>query len=95
LYVAERENEVIGYVVGFPLRGGLGFCLQIGVLPSAQGQGTGARLMQCIENRMRDLGVTHLYAHTIKENSLYYFTTRLGYQEILRMSILALIYKKL
>jgi len=96
VFVMELENQIVGYVIAFPLFLGQGFCLQIGVSSKHQGRGVGTTLMSFIEKQMREHHQTYrLFAHTIKDRSLAYFGKKLMYRPWFNLFGLTVIYKKI
>ncbi len=78
-YVAVGEAGILGLIVLVPEDGYL-LLENVAVLPSAQGQGIGARLLGFADSTARDLGLpeVRLYTHeTMTENQAYY--ARHGY----------------
>ncbi len=56
-FVAECGNTVVGYVIGFVERGGVGHVASIAVLPEYRGRGLGKRLLEAIEDAFRKNGL--------------------------------------
>jgi ribosomal protein S18 acetylase RimI-like enzyme len=96
LFVLEIAGLVVGYVIAFPLFLKQGFCLQIGVSETHQGQGVGTDLMHFMEKYMHDKYKTYrLFAHTIKDSSLAYFAKKLFYRPWFSVLGFTIIYRKI
>jgi ribosomal protein S18 acetylase RimI-like enzyme len=80
-YLAEQDGETAGFIVLVPEPGYL-LLENIAVLPTAQGQGLGTRLMALAEEHAAALGLPEIRLYTneaMTENLAYY--PRRGYAE--------------
>jgi GNAT superfamily N-acetyltransferase len=80
-WVAATDGEVAGFIILIPRPGYL-LLENVAVLPSAQGQGIGARLLALAEDRARALHLPQIRLYTnaaMTENLAYY--PRHGYAE--------------
>ncbi len=64
--VAEERGKILGYAYAGPFHSRPAFQwsaeLTVYLAPEAQGRGLGRRLYECLECRLRDLGITDAYA---------------------------------
>jgi [ribosomal protein S18]-alanine N-acetyltransferase len=67
--VAERDGEIIGFVVVDYDRQGQGHVITIDVLPEARRSGLGSRLMAAAEERLRALGCLVVFLETAVDNA--------------------------
>jgi ribosomal-protein-alanine N-acetyltransferase len=67
--VAERDGEVIGFVVVDRDRRGQGHVITIDVLPEVRRSGLGSRLMAAAEERLRFLGCSGVFLETAVDNA--------------------------
>jgi ribosomal protein S18 acetylase RimI-like enzyme len=95
-FVIEIANQIVGYIIAFPLFAKTGFCLQVGVSSNHQNKGLGTRLVSFVENHMKTVyGTQRLFAHTLKKKSLDYFKNKLAYQSWLELPIVTILCKDL
>lgn len=74
-FIAQRDAQIIGFILGEPLKGGLA---QIGLLTVAaveRGRGIGRQLVERFRERCDDLGigVIVLYAPSFNEKTLAFY----------------------
>ncbi|MBI2042437.1 MAG: GNAT family N-acetyltransferase [Candidatus Nealsonbacteria bacterium] len=62
-YVAEKDNEVVGYVLGHIKAEGLGWIKIIAVRHSHQGQGVGGAMMEFITDKLKAAGAQSIGLH--------------------------------
>ena len=69
MLVAAEGDEVVGFVITqLHIPSQIGYLSDIVVKSSARGQGIGAQLTQQAIKRMKDLGITYIYALTQQNN---------------------------
>ncbi|UWQ77861.1 GNAT family N-acetyltransferase [Leisingera sp. S132] len=88
--VAEQDGEILGHAHFFPFRPGPGYRFTaehtIHLLPAAQGQGAGRRLMQMLEKKAKEAQIHVLIASVSSANpAAIAFHAALGYVETARM----------
>ncbi|MDC0659842.1 GNAT family N-acetyltransferase [Leisingera sp. SS27] len=88
--VAEQDGEILGHAHFFPFRAGPGYRFTaehtIHLLPAAQGQGAGRRLMQALESKAKESQIHVLIASVSSANpGAIAFHAALGYVETARM----------
>lgn len=88
--VAEQDSAILGHAHYFPFRSGPGYRFTaehtIHMLPAAQGQGAGRKLMQALEAKAKQAGIHVLIASVSSANpGAIAFHAALGYTETARM----------
>ncbi|MBY6067020.1 GNAT family N-acetyltransferase [Leisingera aquaemixtae] len=88
--VADQDGEILGHAHFFPFRSGPGYRFTaehtIHLLPAAQGQGAGRRLMQALEEKAKEAQIHVLIASVSSANpAAIAFHAALGYVETARM----------
>ncbi|UWQ55086.1 GNAT family N-acetyltransferase [Leisingera caerulea] len=88
--VAEQDARILGHAYFFPFRSGPGYRFTaehtIHLLPAAQGQGAGRRLMQALEEKAKQAEIHVLIASVSSANpGAIAFHAALGYAETARM----------
>jgi len=95
-FVMELADQIVGYIIAFPISPNNGFCLQVGVNSKHQNQGIGTELFSFAEKHLKNtFNTKFLFAHTIKKKSLTYFTRKLAYNPWWGFLGFNLIYKEL
>lgn len=95
IHVLTAEDSVVGYVIAFPLWATIIFCLQIGVIETQQSKGIGNQLMTDLHRRLIKDKKTTIYAHTLREKSYQYFSSKFSYLSVFRVGWLRIIKKRL
>lgn len=81
--VAERGEQIVGFVVVERDRQGQGHVITIDVLPEERRSGLGSRLMAAAEDRLRSLGCSAVVLETAVDNAAAIaFYKRHGYSVI-------------
>jgi len=88
--VAEQDGDILGHAHFFPFRSGPGYRFTaehtVHLLPAAQGQGAGRKLLQMLEAKARQAGIHVLIASVSSANpAAIAFHAALGYAETARM----------
>ncbi|AMA74792.1 MULTISPECIES: GNAT family N-acetyltransferase [Aneurinibacillus] len=78
--VAEYEGEVAGVIVG-TIDGTRGYFYRLAVNPALQGHGIGRKLVEALEKRFKERGVTRVFIMVNQDNKkVLPFYSSLGYE---------------
>ena len=81
-FVAEYNSRIIGTVIG-GFDGRRGLIYHLAVLPEFQNHHIGSRLLETVENQLRNDGCTKVYLFILPENpELFDFYFKQGYQKM-------------
>ncbi len=69
-FVAECNDTVVGYVIGFVERGEVGHIASIAVLPEYRGRGLGKKLLGAIEDAFRKKGLREAVLEVSVKNKI-------------------------
>lgn len=81
--VLRRMGRPVGAIVGSEAAPGVGFVLQVVVLPEARGEGIGTQLMLELAQCFRDAGLDRVALGVTNDNSARRLYERLGFAKIL------------
>ncbi|MBI2202679.1 MAG: GNAT family N-acetyltransferase [Candidatus Rokubacteria bacterium] len=85
--VAEREGDVVGFVLGWRRSKTEGHVITLDVAPSARRHGLGRRLLAELERRFRAAGVREVQLETAVANTIAIaFYERLGYRKVAHLT---------
>ncbi|MBI2033187.1 MAG: GNAT family N-acetyltransferase [Candidatus Levybacteria bacterium] len=77
-YGAFMKDELIGFVLGEVILGGVALCSWIMIKPQFHGKGIGRDLMAKFESAMKELGVHSVHLYSAEWNKPFY--EKLGYE---------------
>jgi ribosomal protein S18 acetylase RimI-like enzyme len=78
--IAEYEGQVAGVIVG-TIDGTRGYFYRLAVDPALQGKGIGRKLIEALEKRFKERGVTRVFIMVNQDNKkVIPFYTSLGYE---------------
>jgi ribosomal protein S18 acetylase RimI-like enzyme len=78
--IAEYEGQVAGVIVG-TIDGTRGYFYRLAVDPALQGKGVGRKLIEALEKRFKERGVTRVFIMVNQDNKkVIPFYTSLGYE---------------
>jgi ribosomal protein S18 acetylase RimI-like enzyme len=78
--IAEYEGEVAGVIVG-TIDGTRGYFYRLAVNPALQGRGIGRKLVEALEKRFKERGVTRVFIMVNQDNKkVLPFYSLLGYE---------------
>ncbi|CEH28904.1 GCN5 family acetyltransferase [Aneurinibacillus migulanus] len=78
--IAEHEGEVAGVIVG-TIDGTRGYFYRLAVNPGLQGMGIGRKLVEALEKRFKERGVTRVFIMVNQDNKkVLPFYSLLGYE---------------
>lgn len=78
--IAEHEGEVAGVIVG-TIDGTRGYFYRLAVNPALQGMGIGRKLVEALEKRFEERGVTRVFIMVNQDNKkVLPFYQQLGYE---------------
>jgi ribosomal protein S18 acetylase RimI-like enzyme len=81
-FVAEYDSRIIGTVIG-GFDGRRGLIYHLAVLPEFQKRHIGSRLLENVENKLRNEGCTKVYLFILPENpDLFDYYEKQGYQKM-------------
>lgn len=81
-FVAEKDNKIIGYLLGEPLKGDMAFLSLLAVDESQRGKGIGKQLLNKFEEQCKNkkLNPIIFYAPKFNKNTLHFYNKQ-GYMQ--------------
>ncbi|SRR5258706_12232709 len=72
LFLAKKDQDIVGFLLSSRVYGGIGFCNWIGVIPSHRGKGIGSALIEEWEKSAKDEGAHKTHLQTSGKNIDFY-----------------------
>lgn len=68
-FVAEKENEVVGYIIGRPIEK-IGEIISLAVKPKERKKGIGKALIEFLLKKFKEIGIEKIFLHVRTKNKI-------------------------